>query len=85
MYVHKKIHVAILAILAVTPAFAENKMEELELGEVEVVSTTPLSTLGLPVSQVPANVQVVKGQAIQDQQSLGIADFISSKFIWCKY
>jgi outer membrane receptor protein involved in Fe transport len=76
MYVHKKIHVAILAILAATPAFAENKMEELELGEVEVVSTTPLSTLGLPVNQVPANVQVVKGQAIQDQQSLGIADFI---------
>ena len=72
-----KIFITVLSVLATTPAFAENKAETIELGKIEVVGTTPLSSLGVPVEQVPANVQVVKGQNLQNQQSLGIADFMN--------
>lgn len=73
-----KIYIAILSVLASSTALAENKAEAIELGTIEVVSTTPLDGLGVPVNQVPANVQVTKGQALQDQQSLGIADFMNN-------
>ena len=56
---------------------AENKAEAIELGAIEVVGSTPLDALGIPIDQVPSNVQVVKGQALQSQQSLGIADFLN--------
>lgn len=77
MHIHKKIHIAILSVLAAGPALAENPAEVLETGTVEVVGTTPLSSLGMPVEQVPANVQTAKGNVLQDQQSLGIADFMN--------
>jgi outer membrane receptor protein involved in Fe transport len=74
----KLIVVAILAAYAMPhAAWAANKAEAIELGKVEVVGTTPLAGVGVPVEQVPSNVQVVKGSEIQNQQSLGIADFMN--------
>ncbi|MCX7190613.1 MAG: TonB-dependent receptor [Methylotenera sp.] len=75
---HKsKIFIAVLSVLTTNPAFAENKAEAIELGTIEVVGTTPLSALGVPVNQVPSNVQTVKGKAIQDQHGLSIADYLN--------
>jgi len=45
---------------------------------VEVVSTTPLAGVGLPLEQVPASVQVVKGEQLQEQGSLSIADYMNN-------
>jgi outer membrane receptor protein involved in Fe transport len=45
---------------------------------VEVVSTTPLAGVGLPLEQIPSNVQVVKGEAMQEQGSLTIADYMNN-------
>jgi outer membrane receptor protein involved in Fe transport len=74
----KLIVVAILAAYAMPhAAWAANKAEAIELGKVEVVGTTPLAGVGVPVEQVPSNVQVVKGSEIQNQQSLGVADFMN--------
>lgn len=74
----KLIIAAILAAYVMPQmAMAENKAEAIELGKIEVVGTTPLSSLGVPIEQVPSNVQIVKGQTLQDQQSLGIADFMN--------
>ena len=74
----KLILVAILAAYAMPQiAFAENRAEAIELGKIEVVGTTPLAGVGVPVEQIPSNVQVVKGSDIQNQQSLGIADFMN--------
>lgn len=78
MHFRKKIYIAILSVLASSHALAENKAEAIELGKIEVVGTTPLSSLGVLIEQVPANVQVVKGQSLQNQQSLGIADFMNN-------
>ena len=74
----KLILVAILAAYAMPHmALAENRAEAIELGKIEVVGTTPLSSLGEPIGQIPSNVQVVKGDTLQNQQSLGIADFMN--------
>ncbi|NOT67263.1 MAG: TonB-dependent receptor [Methylophilaceae bacterium] len=58
-------------------AAAENKVDTLETGTVDVVGTTPLSTLGIPIEQVPSNVQVAKGRDIQEQHGLTLADFLN--------
>jgi outer membrane receptor protein involved in Fe transport len=74
----KLILVAILAAYAMPQmAMAENKAETIELGKIEVVGTTPLSSLGVPINQVPSNVQTAKGKDIQNQQGLSIADYMS--------
>lgn len=74
----KLIIVAILAAYAMPQlALAENRAEAIELGKIEVVGVTPLSSLGVPINQVPSNVQVAKGKDIQDQQGLSIADYLN--------
>lgn len=70
----------IMALVATTfavPAQAENRAEMIETGTVEVVSSTPLAGVGIAVEKIPSNVQVAKGQDIQDQQSLNLADYMS--------
>ena len=78
----KLIVVAILAAYA-TPhiAFAESKDKAMSLNKVEVVSTTPLAGVGLPLEQIPSNVQVVKGEAMQEQKSLTIADYMNNNLV----
>lgn len=74
----KLILVAILAAYAMPQlVFAENRAEVIELGKVEVVGVTPLSSLGVPINQVPSNVQVAKGKDIQDQHGLSLADYMN--------
>ncbi len=58
------------------PAMAGDQ-RVLETKAVEVISTTPLPGIGLPIEQVPASVQVVKGEAMQKQGSLSIADYMN--------
>ena len=62
-------------------AFAENKADALETGTIEVISVTPLSSLGVPINQVPSNVQVAKGTDIQDQHGLSIADYLANNLM----
>jgi outer membrane receptor protein involved in Fe transport len=78
----KLIVLAILAAYA-TPhmAFADSKDKDISLNKVEVVSTTPLAGVGLPLEQIPSNVQVVKGEAMQEQRSLTIADYMNNNLV----
>jgi outer membrane receptor protein involved in Fe transport len=57
---------------------AENKAEALELGSVDVVSTTPLQALGTPISEVPANVQVATSKEIDQQKPLNLGEFLDN-------
>ena len=56
---------------------AENKAEALTTEKIEVISTTPLQGIGLPLEQVPANVQTIKAKDLEKQKSLSIADHIN--------
>jgi outer membrane receptor protein involved in Fe transport len=73
----KLIVVAILAAYA-APQIAMAETKAVALNKIEVVSTTPLAGVGLPLEQIPSNVQVVKGEAMQEQGSLTIADYMNN-------
>lgn len=59
-------------------SLAENKAEVLELETIEVVGTTPLPGIGVPLNQVPANVQAASGKAIGEQKPVNISEFLDS-------
>lgn len=68
----------IAAYAAPQQVFAENRAEAIELGKVEVVSTTPLPGVGVALDQVPANVQSVKASDIAQQHTLELSDYINN-------
>jgi outer membrane receptor protein involved in Fe transport len=76
----KLIVVAILAAYA-APQIAMAETKAVALNKIEVVSTTPLAGVGLPLEQIPSNVQVVKGEAMQEQKSLTIADYMNNNLV----
>lgn len=73
----KLILIAIMAAYA-APALAEDKAETLKTEKIEVISTTPLAGVGLPIELIPANVQTVKGEKLQEQGSVSIADYMNN-------
>ncbi len=68
-------------VIAVLTAYANQGFaadtQSVELDTVEVVNTTPLKGVGLPIQKVPAAVQVVKEKDLLEQKSLSISDFIN--------
>ena len=62
---------------APTPA---NPATVMELPGVEVVGTTPLSSEGTPLNQVPANVQSASSKDLDKQKPLDLADFLNQNF-----
>lgn len=70
---------ALVAALCTTPAAFAEAM--LETPEVEVISPTPLPGIGLPLEQVPANVQVVESEQLEQQKSLSIADYMNENLL----
>jgi len=51
-----------------------------ELPQVTVISNTPLEGLGLPLNQIPASVQTANSKDMENQQTLGIADYLNNNF-----
>ncbi|HSI43552.1 MAG TPA: TonB-dependent receptor [Methylotenera sp.] len=81
-FILKSTVAAVIAVLA-SPQFAiaADEKQVIETKKIEVISTTPLQGVGLPLEQIPANVQSAKGEAIEQQGSLSIADFMSQNLI----
>lgn len=74
--------VAVTGVMACNSiAFAENNSKILETGTVEVVSTTPLPGVGLPLEQIPAAIKMIKGEEMAGQHSLTIADFMQQNLV----
>jgi outer membrane receptor protein involved in Fe transport len=71
---------ALIANVISQPVFAEdnapNKASVLEVPKIEVIGTTPLPGIGVPLEKVPGNVQNISAEKIGKQKALGIADFI---------
>ena len=57
-------------------SFAGEKAEV--LGTVEVVGTTPIPGVGVPMDEVPANVQAASGKSIEEQKPLNLAGYLDS-------
>ncbi len=79
---NKKFHTKaiLLAIASVYSmpqlVLAEKVADVLKTEKIEIISTTPLSGLGVPLNSVPSNIQTAKGADLEKQNSLGVADFI---------
>ena len=75
---------ALAAACAALPALAEeteskpNPASQLETPTVEIIGTTPLPGIGLPINEVPANVQTATGAQMQKQQSIDLPDFMNN-------
>lgn len=75
----KAIFAAVFAIYALPhEVCAANKAEALETDTVEVVSTTPLPSIGTTLDQVPANVQAASAKSIAEQHPLDLSEFMDS-------
>jgi len=64
--------------MAEEPANQKTKVETLKLNNIDVISTTPLPSLGLKLEEIPYNIQTVKGEEMRKQGSLTIADFMTN-------
>jgi hypothetical protein len=62
------------------PATAANPAAAQELPQVTVIANTPLSGLGLPLNQVPANVQTGDSEDMRRQLTLDLADYLNNNF-----
>jgi outer membrane receptor protein involved in Fe transport len=75
---------AVLPIVAsaadATVAPPSNPATAQELPQVVVIGNTPLPGLGLPLSEIPSNVQTANSEDMQRQQSLDLADYLNNNF-----
>lgn len=74
----KPIALAVAGVFFAQYAYAENKAEALEAETIEVVGTTPLPSIGTPISQVPSNVQIGSAKKIEQQQSLDLSEYLDN-------
>src|ERR1700719_181896 len=51
-----------------------------ELKQIVVIGNAPLPGLGLPLNEVPSNVQTADSKDLQGQQSLNLADYLNNNF-----
>ncbi|CAG0962456.1 putative TonB-dependent receptor BfrD [Methylophilaceae bacterium] len=75
----KLVSVVVAGLFATPHAFAEEQAAKTQ--KIEVISTTPLQGIGLPLEKIPASIQVVDGEEMHNQQSLTIADFMSQNLV----
>jgi len=72
--------VMMVATICAAPhiAMAENKAEVLETGTIDVVSTTPLPSVGATIDQVPSNVQAASAKSMEQQHSLEMTEYMNA-------
>jgi outer membrane receptor protein involved in Fe transport len=51
-----------------------------QLPQVIVIGITPLESFGLPLNEIPSNVQTASGADLQRQQSLDMVDYLNNNF-----
>jgi len=54
----------------------QNPAAQLETPTVEVIGTTPVPGIGTPINEVPANVQVITGSEMRNQESISVPDYL---------
>jgi len=59
---------------------ADNPATAQELQQIVVIGNAPLRGLGLPLNQIPANVQTADAGDMQRQQTLDLADYLNNNF-----
>ncbi|MFD0930096.1 TonB-dependent receptor [Methylophilus glucosoxydans] len=72
-------------LMAILSAYAAHAVavqaEEVQLDKVEVISTTPLNGVGVPLEHIPAGVQQVKQKELVKQKSLTLGDYMNQNML----
>jgi outer membrane receptor protein involved in Fe transport len=72
-------------LVAILSAYAAQAIsvqaEDVQLEKVEVISTTPLNGIGVPLEHVPAGVQQVKQKDLVKQKSLTLGDYMNQNML----
>jgi outer membrane receptor protein involved in Fe transport len=63
-----------------TPAPLSNPATAQELKQIVVIGNAPLPGLGLPLNEIPSNVQTGDSQDMQRQHTLELADYLNNNF-----
>ncbi|MGQ0577885.1 MAG: TonB-dependent receptor [Betaproteobacteria bacterium] len=77
-WMHLAFAVAVVLSGGLALGAEENPAAALEAPTVEIIGTTPLPGIGVPVNQVPANVQAATGNEIQKQKALDLSEFMEN-------
>ena len=73
-----KLKLSALVVLTLVNPFSLGATEKLTTGTINVFSTTPLPSIGLPLNIVPANIQVINRSELKNQPGVSIADFAAN-------
>jgi len=72
MFKATKINLVISSLFSVTALAAD-----LTTDKIEVISQTPLPSIGISINQLPSNIQTVKAKDIEKSQALDITDYMN--------
>ena len=67
---------SVIACLQTPLGAADNPAEALEMPVVEVIGVTPLPGIGVPIRDVPANVQIYNSRDIRQQRQTNIGEYL---------
>ena len=73
-----KLKLSAVVALALASSASLGATEKLTTSTVEVVSVTPLPSIGLSLNKIPANIQVAKPKDINNQGGVSLADFMTN-------
>jgi outer membrane receptor protein involved in Fe transport len=71
-----KFKLSVIVALALASSASLGAAEKVTTSTINVISTTPLPSIGLPLSNVPANIQIVNPKEIIKQSGVSIADYM---------
>jgi len=77
---HKRKALSLMLTTALMTGNAFAAEDSVELSNIEVIGTTPLHGVGLPVDQIASNIQSATAAEIEKSQSLDITDFLNKTF-----
>ena len=73
-----KLKISALVALALASSASLGAAEKMSTGTINVVSTTPLPSIGLPLNIIPANIQIVNRADLKNQAGVSIVDFANN-------
>jgi len=73
-----KLKLSAIVALALTSSVSLGAAEKLTTSTINVYSATPLPSIGLPLNIIPANIQIATPKAINAQQGVSLADYMST-------
>jgi outer membrane receptor protein involved in Fe transport len=70
-----KLKLSAIVALALASSASLGAAEKMSTGTINVISTTPLPSIGLPLNIIPANIQIVNRADLKNQAGVSIVDF----------